>query len=139
MELEINTSQLNLPKEVHFKDVISMSLETTQSISVLKREIFNKIKDQVVMIIPLVKKDFKLERKLSIKNGVITEEDEQVIDEFLEDVAKMDLHKFGIETISKAFEKPCVRYECKDPIEEVKKDIITWFETYLATLDWNLD
>ena len=80
-----------------------------------------------------------MERKLSIKNGVITEEDEQVIDEFLEDVAKMNLHNFGIQTISKAFEKPCVRYECKDPIEEVKKDIITWFETYLATLDWNLD
>ena len=54
---------------------------------------------------------------------VITKEDEQVIDVFLEDVAKMDLHKFGMQTISTAFEKPCVRNECKDPIEEVKRDI----------------
>ena len=69
----------------------------------LYKEIFYKIKDEVVMIIPLVKKDFKLERKLSIKNGVITKEDEQVIDVFLEDVAKMDLHNFGIQTIFKAF------------------------------------
>ena len=73
------------------------------------------------MIIPLVKKDFKLERKLSIKNGVITKEDEQVIDVFLEDVAKMDLHNFGIQTISKAFENLVLDMSVKILLKKSRK------------------
>ena len=63
-----------------------MLLKTNGSLSVLKSEIFVKIKDRMEEILPLIKTDFSQERKISIKNGVIDHENDKTIDEFLRDV-----------------------------------------------------
>ena len=83
MELEINTRSLPLPSEIYLKNAISTLLQTNQSFSVMKKEIFDRIKIRMKEIIPILQMDFKMVRKLSIKNGIITEEDGQEMDKFL--------------------------------------------------------
>ena len=66
MELNLDTSVLPLPKEANFNATIGMLLRTNKSIHVLKTEIFVKVKNRVKIILPLIKSDFRLERKVSI-------------------------------------------------------------------------
>ena len=56
-------------------------------------------------VIPILKMDFKMVRKLSIKNGIITEEDGQEIDKFLQDVKKVDVVNYVKEVVNKVFMK----------------------------------
>ena len=70
MALEIN--KLCIPKMKHFCSTISSMMKTNYGTMVMQHEVFDKIKTRVSEIIPLLKMDFKMERKLEIKNGVIT-------------------------------------------------------------------
>ena len=104
MELEIEINNLPLPKEFNFKTAVGMLLKSNSSIAVLKTEIFMKLKNRVKNdIFPLIKTDFKLERKVSVNNGNISQEDLSKIDQFIEDVEKMNLTLFGTQVIAEAF------------------------------------
>ena len=139
MELEINTRSLPLPSEIYLKNAISTLLQTNQSFSVMKKEIFDRIKIRMKEIIPILQMDFKMVRKLSIKNGIITEEDGQEIDKFLQDVKKIDVVNYAKEVVNKAFMKIEVKNECIGSHEEVKMGIIQWFQNYLNFLDRKID
>ena len=76
-----------------------------------------------------------MDRKLSIKNGIITEGDVQEIDNFLQDVKKMDVINFVKQVVNMAFMKNSVKDECLGTQDDVKKGIIQWFDKYLNVLD----
>ena len=100
MEFEIDTTSIALPKEAQFTNTIGMVLKTNGSLSVLKSEIFVKLKDRMKEILPLIKMDFSQERKISIKNGVIDHENDKTIDEFLRDVKVADVGSYGKQVIA---------------------------------------
>ena len=61
MEFEIDTTSIALPKEAQFTNTIGMILKTNGSLSVLKSEIFVKLKDRMKEILPLIKMDVSQE------------------------------------------------------------------------------
>ena len=140
MELEIDVSNLPLPKEINFNTAVGMLLKSNSSITVLKKEIFTKLRNRVKNeIFPLIETDFKLERKVSVNKGNVNQEDLSTIDQFIEDVEKMNLTLFGTQVIAEAFKKEIVRNECREPAQKVKHVIMEWFENYLVVLDGGID
>ena len=103
MDFEIDTTSIALPKEALFTNRIGMLLKTNGSITVLKPDIFEKIKDRIKEVLSLIKKDFQQERKKSIKNGVIDPEDDRSTDEFLCDVKVADNANYGKEVVENSF------------------------------------
>ena len=68
MELDLNTSRLPLPKDVNFDTAASLLLKSNKSILVLKKEILIKLKHRAKnVILPLIKSDFKLTRKVQLR------------------------------------------------------------------------
>ena len=140
MELDLNTSRLPLPKDVNFDTATSLLLKSNKSILVLKKEILIKLKNRAKnVILPLIKSDFMLARKVSIKDGEISDQDNGVIDKFLEDAQKMNLAGYGRNIIQEAFKKETIKNECKEPPKVVEEAIMSWFNKYLLQLDKGID
>ena len=101
MELEIDVSNLPLPKEINFNTAVGMLLKSNSSITVLKKEIFTKLRNRVKNeVFPLIETDFKLEREVSVNKGNVNQEDLSTIDHFIEDVEKIYLTFFGTQVIA---------------------------------------
>ena len=139
MEFEIDTRSIALPKEALFTNTICMLLKTNGSLSVLKSEIFVKIKNRIKEILPLIKVDFSQVRKISIKNGVIDAENDRTIDEFLHDVKVADVEGYGEQVIEDAFKMTHVLNECQEPFNKVLKAVQEWFKNYLKVLYRKID
>ena len=139
MALEINTFYLCMPKMKHFCSTISSMMKSNYGTMVMQHEVFDKIKTRVSEIVPLLEMDFKMERKLEIKNGVITSLDNEKIDKFLTDAQKMNLLKYGKQVIEDAFKNPDVLKHCREPLAIIKNEVLSWFEKYLEVLDGTID
>jgi hypothetical protein len=86
-----------------------------------------------------IKTDFRQERKISIKNGLIDPENYKTIDEFLRDVKVADVGSYGKQVIADAFKMKHVLKECHEPFDKVMKAIQEWFKNYLKVLDGKID
>jgi hypothetical protein len=75
----------------------------------------------------------KLQRKVTIENGIVSQDVIGKIDNFLKDVEKMNLTTNVIQIIKEALEKDAVKNECKDPTEFVGNCIKKWFKEYLTS------
>ena len=140
MELDLKTSRLPLPKDVNFDTAASLLLKSNKSILVLKKEILIKLKHRAKnVILPLIKSDFKLTRKVSIKDGEISDQDNGEIDKFLEDAQKMNLAGYGMNIIQEAFKKENIKNECRESPKVVEEAIMSWFNKYLLQLDKGID
>ena len=135
MDINIDCTSLPLPKEVNFRNEIKMLLKTNKSLTMLKTEIFVKISRRVVLILPLIKSDFKDARQITVKNGEISDDNICQIDKFVEEADKINLANFGKQVIKNAFEMTTVCNECRESPQIVKQTILGWFEKYLELLD----
>ena len=77
-------------------------------------------------VLPLIKKDFQQERKISIKNGVIDPEDDRSINEFLCDVKVADNVNYGKEVVENSFKLKHVLKSCQEPVNKVLTVVQEW-------------
>ena len=135
MEIEIASSFLPLPREANFRNAIKMMMNTNHSMTILKNEIFVKLNRRVVLILPMIKSDFRDARKITVENGEITDGNLNQIDKFIKEAEMINLTKFGKQVIRAAFDNIAVCNECRENPQSVEKAIHGWFEKYLNMLD----
>ena len=135
MDIEIDSNFLPLPKEANFRSAVKIMMKTNQSMAKIKTEIFIKLNRRVMLILPLIRSDFRDARKITVKNSEITDENLCQIVEFVNEAEKMNLAKFGKQVITAAFEMEAVRNECREAPQIVEKALDEWFEKYLCLLE----
>ena len=115
MDLKIDLTNVTLPKEKPFCAQICSVLNNNKAVQYTKDNIFVKLKSRIKeVILPLIEKDFLLERQFKVAHGEVSQTDEAKIKQFLDDVKKFNLNKYFKESLEETFKTEEAIGHCKN-------------------------
>ena len=140
MELNLDLRNQILPKDEVFCSHISSVLKNNKAVQLLREKILHRLKSRIEkFVIPLIKKDFLLERQFKVENGSIGQDGEKMIIEYIEDSKMINIRAYFREIMNETFnddsiEENSIMSLVSDASVVVIK-INSWFEKYMELFD----